>query len=575
MNETFTALSMNNYDGRYAIKILNEQSKLLEAVDLGSGDPFQNDTVTVDSNVFTAGVDFAIDLANISFMAASLATQINALANVNASSASNVVTVTAATSGAAGNSITMSTVSVGPNITVSGATLSGGANAVAATGSVTYGAPSNGDTITVAGTTFTKAGVGNGTTDFSTISELTTLINGLASVNATDNGSVITITAATSGVAGNAITLAKTGSALALSGSTLSGGANAIAATGTITLNANPITIDNPVAVGPVSLTGGDDGLSGLDDDDWIGDPAVQSGFHAFDGIDDAFGLASPEALSPDVNIAGIAYCESRADMVYYVEADESVADTQTALDFRRGEGNYSHPAFNSSFGSMHFGRPLVRSPKSSSKISIPAAGDIFGVHAYNDTRGEVWTAAAGLQRGRIPNTLGVHYNVGSPAKSSELDQLAENQINAIVNFPEDGTVLWGDSTLQRLPSALQSLHIRRLLIYMRKALTKINRIFLFEPNDPITWRRVFNLIDPWMADLLSRRAFYEYVIQCDQDAETVDEAILNTPERIDKGEYLCRIFIKPTRTLLYFGIEAVITKTSADFKELFEIQAL
>ena len=83
----------------------------------------------------------------------------------------------------------------------------------------------------------------------------------------------------------------------------------------------------------------------------------------------------------------------------------------------------------------------------------------------------------------------------------------------------------------------------------------------------------VYNLIDPFMQDLQARRAFYEYLIQCDQDAHTVEEAILNTPEKIDNGEFVCRIFFKPTRTLKYFGIEAVITKTSANFKELLDIR--
>jgi len=221
----------------------------------------------------------------------------------------------------------------------------------------------------------------------------------------------------------------------------------------------------------------------------------------------------------------------------------------------------------------MYFGRPKIRSSKTNEITDISLVGDVFGVHAYSDKKSEVWFARAGLQRGRVPNTLGVHYNVGTPGRSSEMDDLVNNQISPIVDFSDEGTVIWGEQTLQRAPSALQSLHIRRLLIFMRKALLKINRIYLFEPNDPVTWRRVYNLIDPWMADLLNRRAFYEYLIQCDQDAKSIDDAVLNTAERIDRGEFTCRIYIKPTRTLKYFGLEAVITKSSANFKELLDIR--
>lgn len=575
MNERWNSLTMNANDERYAVVFLNANSKLIEAVDEEAGDPLVGDTVTVASTTLTAGTDFAVDIDDISSMASALAAAIETnVATVNATSTSNVVTVTAATAGTSGNSIALSTVSNGSNITASGSTLSGGAAAVAASATVTYGSPSNGDTITVDGTVFTKAASGSGT-EFSSISELTALIAALSSVNATDNGTTITVVAATAGTAGNAITIAKTGSALTLGNATgghLNSGAAAVAASGTLTFDPTPTVIDNPAVIGPLSLSGGSNGAA-VDDDDFIGASAGATGFHAFSDVDDAFGLAAPEAGSPAVVAAGIAYCEAREDMVYYCEPPSTDVDTVAALDFRYGRGDYSHSAFNSSYGAMYFGRPKIRSAKTNNIVDISNLGDVFGVHAYSDRKSEVWFAPAGLQRGRIPNTLGVHYNVGTPGRSSELDQLADAQINPIVDFKQDGTVVWDEQTLQTIPSATQSLHVRRLLVYMRKALLQINRLWLFEPNDPVTWRRVFNLIDPWMSDLLSRRAFYEYHIQCDQDARSIDEAILNTPERIDRGEFVCRIFIKPTRTLKYFSLEAVITKSSADFTELMDIR--
>ena len=576
LSESYEYLTMNQDDDEYyAIKVINEQSNLITVTDLEAGDPFEDDTVTVGTDVFDSGDDFTVNIDDVSQMASSLSDAINATSTVTgAANVSNVVTVTASTAGLAGNSIALATSSVGDNITVSGATLSGGADAVAASGTVTYGTPSDGDTITIDGNVFTKVSGAPAANEFSSISELTTLIDGLTSTVASDDGSIIVVDAATAGTPGNSIAMSTTSTTgLTLSAGTLLGGINAIAATGTITFSADPVTIDNPVATASTNLSGGDDGLSGLDDDDWIGSSATRTGLYAFDDIDDAFGLACPESTSPSVVTAGIAYCENREDMVYYAEPPATVDSADEAIDFRLGEGSWTHSAFNSSFGAMYFGRPKIRSAKTNEITDISLIGDVYGVHAYNDAKAEVWFAPAGLQRGRIPNTLGVHYNVGTPGRSSEMDDLVNNQISPIVDFSDEGTVIWGEQTLQRAPSALQSLHIRRLLIYMRKALLKINRIYLFEPNDPVTWRRVYNLINPWMDDLLKRRAFYEYLIQCDQDARSIDDAILNTPERIDRGEFTCRLFIKPTRTLKYFGIEAVITKSNANFKELLDIR--
>lgn len=108
-----------------------------------------------------------------------------------------------------------------------------------AAGSITYGVPVATDTVIVAGTTFTCVAAAPGANEFSSISELTALIDALATVDATDNGTIITIVAHTAGTAGNAITLAlgtNTGT-LAISGALLTGGINAA------TVNVNGTTL--------------------------------------------------------------------------------------------------------------------------------------------------------------------------------------------------------------------------------------------------------------------------------------------------------------------------------------------
>ncbi len=576
LSEHYEYLTMDETDDEfYAVKVINDKSNLIQVEDLEAGNPFEDDSLTVGADVFDAGDDWTVHIDNIPVMVQSLADAINATsASVDAVQNNNVIDLTAKEPGLAGNAIALSADSAGDNITVSGATLVGGEDAVAAEGTITYGAPIEGDTVTIDENLFTCVAAGPGPSEFTNIGELTALIDALESVIAAEDGITITVTAATPGIAGNAIAMEQNSlDGLVLSGPTLEGGEDAVAATGSITFSTDPVTVDNPAPIGPVNLAGGEDGIQNIDDDDWIGDPATRTGLYAFDDIDDAMGVATLESSSPAVVAAGLAYCAKREDMVYYVEPPASVSSAQDAIDFRLGQGEWAHPAFNTSYGAIYFGRPKIRNPKVNQVTDIGNMGDVFGVHAFSDAKAEVWFAPAGLQRARIPNTLGVHYNVGTPGRSSEMDDLVNNQINPIVDFSDDGTVIWGEQTLQRTPSALQSLHIRRLLIFMRKALMKVNRIFLFEPNDPITWRRVFNLIDPWMADLLNRRAFYEYLIQCDQDAKSIADAILNTPERIDRGEFVCRLFFKPTRTLKYFGLEAVITKSNANFKELLDIR--
>lgn len=105
-------------------------------------------------------------------------------------------------------------------------------SAVAATGTLTFsGVGTAADTITVDGNVLTlvagspSAGeVQIGASAALTATNVATAVNALASVNAAAVGTVVTVTAATAGLAGNSITLAKSSTAIALSGATLSGG---------------------------------------------------------------------------------------------------------------------------------------------------------------------------------------------------------------------------------------------------------------------------------------------------------------------------------------------------------------
>jgi hypothetical protein len=153
-----------------------------------------------------------------------------------AGTAGNGSTITYTTGATAGSEVVSGTVAaVGVQISngvstatqIKAAVVAASLSSVRASGTVTYGSPSNGDTLVVNGTTFTKAASGDAT-HFSTIGELTALVDALSSVSATDNGTTITIVATDPGVAGNAITLAKTGSALTLSGAVLASGRDGI-----------------------------------------------------------------------------------------------------------------------------------------------------------------------------------------------------------------------------------------------------------------------------------------------------------------------------------------------------------
>lgn len=165
--------------------------------------------ITVNGSALTESAEFTAATGN-NETATSLAAAIEALAGYSAVAVGEVVTITKDTRGTAGNADTLTTSTVGA-ATVGGATFSGGVD---------------GDTVVVAGTTFTCVVGTPGAAEFATIAQLTALIEALATVNATDDATTITVEAATAGTAGNSITLALGANAgtMAVSGATLTNG---------------------------------------------------------------------------------------------------------------------------------------------------------------------------------------------------------------------------------------------------------------------------------------------------------------------------------------------------------------
>lgn len=324
--------------------------------------------------------------------------------------------------------------------------------------------------------------------------------------------------------------------------------------------------VDRP-ALGTYSLSGGDDGIAGINDADYIGSATNRTGMYAFDEIDDALQLAIPGVSAPAVISAGLAYCENRKDLVFVTETPFNLTP-QEAVEFRMGKGVYTHAPFVSNYGAMYYGKPKVYDIVQQKERFISPIGDVLGVMSVNDNVGDESHVPAGSRRGRILNALGVDENLGARGRLGEGNYACENQLNPICVFDDTGTVLWGAQTLQRQASLLRELNVRRLMIVVEKSVAAYARAYIFEKNDPVTWRQFYRGLEPKFREWQALRWFYDYRIFCDQDAPTLEKAKLNIPESVQRGEFKCVIFVKPVVGIKWVMIDATITRLDADFNE-------
>lgn len=320
-------------------------------------------------------------------------------------------------------------------------------------------------------------------------------------------------------------------------------------------------------ALGTFTLSGGVDGTDGMTDADYIGSATNGTGLHSFDDITDALQLAVPGISSPAVILAGNAYCETRKDMVFISETPFDLTP-QEAVDFRLGSGVYSHATFVSNYGAMYYPKIKIYDVSKQKERYISPVGDVIGVMAINDFAANESYVPAGARRGKVLNALGVDVNLGGKGRDGEANYLYNNQINPICVFPDTGTVVWGAQTLQRQSSLLQKLNVRRMLIVVEKSIAAYARAYIHQPNNPRTWREFYRGINPKFREWKAAQWFYDYRIFCDQNANSLEEAKLNIPESVQRGEFKCQIFVKPTVGIEWVMVDVAITRLDANFEE-------
>ena len=187
----------------------------------------------------------------------------------------------------------------------------------------------------------------------------------------------------------------------------------------------------------------------------------------------------------------------------------------------------------------------------------VPLNGDIAGLSARTDLVADSWYSPAGFNRGTIRGAVKLAFN---PNKTQR-DDLYRSRVNAVVTFPGQGTVLFGDKTGLSAPSAFDRINVRRLFIVLEKAISTASKFQLFEFNDEFTRANFRNIVEPFLREVQGRRGITDFLVVCDETN--------NTGEVIDRNEFIAEIFIKPARSINFITLQFVATRTGVSFEEV------
>jgi hypothetical protein len=188
----------------------------------------------------------------------------------------------------------------------------------------------------------------------------------------------------------------------------------------------------------------------------------------------------------------------------------------------------------------------------------VPLNGDIAGLCARTDADRDPWFSPAGSTRGVIKNVVKLAWN----PTASQRDTLYKNSINPVVTFSGEGTILYGDKTLQTgKSSAFDRINVRRLFIILEQSISRAARSSLFEFNDEFTRAAFVNLVEPYLREVKGRRGIYDYRVICDTTN--------NTSAIIDNNQFVGDIYIKPARSINFIQLNFVAVGTGVAFDEI------
>ena len=262
--------------------------------------------------------------------------------------------------------------------------------------------------------------------------------------------------------------------------------------------------------------------------------------------------------------------CEDRGDALaiidlpndYVPDTEGTSAESSRLPDVESTVTSLRNRGLNSSYGCAYFPWVQARDTLTNTLIWMPPSVAALGTMAFSERREELWFAPAGFTRGGLTEgAAGIPIvNTRMQLSSRDRDRLYDANINPIATFPAEGIVVFGQKTLQVTPSALDRINVRRLLIFLKKEVSRIAATTLFEQNVLSTWNDFSIRVEQLLNDVKSGLGLTDFKVVLDETT--------TTPELVDRNILYAKVFLKPARAIEFIALDFVITDTGASFED-------
>ncbi len=199
------------------------------------------------------------------------------------------------------------------------------------------------------------------------------------------------------------------------------------------------------------------------------------------------------------------------------------------------------------SFGGYYY--PFLTVRDLGKNISVPPAANVSNNFILKYENALPWSIVAGVRRG----VIGGNGVVGLEINLDQEDRffLEPFGINPIVFQSGTGPTIFANKTAQQVPkSALSSINVREVVIYIQDGIEAILKNYLFEFNTAQTRLEIKTLADNFLATIQNDDGVYDY--------RNIMDETNNTPEVIDQNVGILDTYIEPVR-----GMEILVQRTT------------
>jgi hypothetical protein len=299
------------------------------------------------------------------------------------------------------------------------------------------------------------------------------------------------------------------------------------------------------------ALSGGDD--AAVQDNDRI---TAYSQFTNADAVNISLVMAGGHSTTVQQYIID-SIANSRKDCVAFLSPPSSAVVNQAGSEVNNIQTWNTSLARSTSYAVADSGWKYMFDKYNNTYRWVPLNGDTAGLCVYTDSVRDPWFSPAGYNRGNLKNVVKLAWN----PNQTQRDSLYSIGINPVVTFPSNGTILYGDKTLQAKPSAFDRINVRRLFIVLEKTIAQAAKYSLFEFNDSFTQAQFVALVTPFLRDVQGRRGIYDFKVVCDSTN--------NTPQVVDSNQFVGDIYVKPARSINFIQLNFVAVRTGVDFTEV------